>query len=435
MKFRVRKRSLSRRPLVALAVWSVFYGVFLGLPAVLGVLMVLMETNGHHYVSLTSEWVGFAILMYAIPLGADPKLNGKPCGVRLNAKKSPELFARLRTMARAAGRRLPLEVILTLEMEARLERVGGVMGIGGKWVIFLGLPLLQTLPIPEFEAIVRWVFANPPTGNPRLLRRIARGHDSIERSFSFFSDDSRLQDHSRRYRRLFRRTATRIEGARERDLARAAAEGSGTPAFISAVQNIELTRSLADEYLWWDIASVVGAGYMAPFVEGFSEILSRSGQPTNGTPALSLLKDLPSLERKLIASTFGIKVKKLKPIAWADVGRSVWMPQWNDDVRRSWLAHKSLGDVFDYATDRIGRRQRDALGAALACTLYRAGWHLDSGPGIRTFKKGDAELNPFETVTQINNGSITLLDWIYRMRALKLNPTTPLYAPSSRWYR
>jgi len=380
------------------------------------------------------EGIAFGIVLFILP----PLCCGSSPGIRLKAKNQPEFLEWLTQIARASGREMPARVILTYATEVRILRDGGRLGIGKRWTIAIGLPLMQVLTVPELETIIRRDFAQFPTRTAGYFRWISRASSGIKSTMDllaveeFRREGSKLGKAMQRRGQAFLRAAVRIEGIRKRKADRAALSGAESGAFLAAERTIEVSRRPAEEFIVYDILPILSAGYIPPFVEGLTEILSRPGATPKRTTALSMLKDFPSLERRLIADAFYIRTKKLKPIPWADVGRSVWLPQWNDDVRKSWLASESLGDVFDHSTNRLSHTKRHTLGAALACILYRDGWYLDSGPGIRTFKKGDAEINPFETVTQINQGSIKLLDWIYRMRSLKLNPTTPLYPPSSK---
>jgi hypothetical protein len=59
---------------------------------------------------------------------------------------------------RVTGQQMPAEVILTDEMNAWIAPLGGVLGIGSKWILALGLPFVQSLTISELEAVIAHEF-------------------------------------------------------------------------------------------------------------------------------------------------------------------------------------------------------------------------------------------------------------------------------------
>ena len=92
----------------------------------------------------------------------------EPPGPLLDAGQNPALFHTLSEVARKTGQPMPEEVYLVGEVNAFVAHRGGIMGIGSRPVMGLGLPLLQALSIPEMCAVIAHEFGHYVGGDTRL---------------------------------------------------------------------------------------------------------------------------------------------------------------------------------------------------------------------------------------------------------------------------
>src|SRR5262249_47528721 len=87
----------------------------------------------------------FLILKARLPRPA----RSDPPAPLLGPEKHPLLFPETRDPARRTGQEMPAEVYLTPDVNAWVAQRGGFMGVGSRRIMGLGLPLLQTLTLPE----------------------------------------------------------------------------------------------------------------------------------------------------------------------------------------------------------------------------------------------------------------------------------------------
>jgi Zn-dependent protease with chaperone function len=78
-----------------------------------------------------------------------------PPGPELAPDRHPRLFAEIQRTAESAGQPMPAEVYLVPDVNAWVSQRGGVMGIGGRRIMGIGLALLQMLKVSELHAVSR----------------------------------------------------------------------------------------------------------------------------------------------------------------------------------------------------------------------------------------------------------------------------------------
>ena len=83
-----------------------------------------------------------------------------PPGPRLDRATHPRLFDLIQRVAVATRQEMPAEVYLLNEVNAWVTERGGVMGFGSRRVMGIGLPLMQSVSVAEFEAIIAHEFGH-----------------------------------------------------------------------------------------------------------------------------------------------------------------------------------------------------------------------------------------------------------------------------------
>ncbi|MBK7197040.1 MAG: M48 family metallopeptidase [Myxococcales bacterium] len=78
----------------------------------------------------------------------------EPPGPEISANRQPTLFAELRRVAVATGEAMPAHVYVVNDVNAFVTQRGGIMGLGSRRVMGLGMPLLRTLTVSELRAVV-----------------------------------------------------------------------------------------------------------------------------------------------------------------------------------------------------------------------------------------------------------------------------------------
>ena len=83
-----------------------------------------------------------------------------PPGPPLSAVDSPQLFEVLNGVASSTEQSMPAHVYLVNDVNAFVTQRGGVMGFGSRRVMGIGLPLMQSVSVAEFEAIIAHEFGH-----------------------------------------------------------------------------------------------------------------------------------------------------------------------------------------------------------------------------------------------------------------------------------
>jgi heat shock protein HtpX len=104
-------------------------------------------------------------------------------GMLLDRSSQPRLFAELDSIATALNEQLPGEVYLIGAPNAFVADRGGVMGLGSRRIMGLGLPLLSLLTVSQFRAVLAHEFAHYYGGDTRLGPWVYKTKTSISRVF------------------------------------------------------------------------------------------------------------------------------------------------------------------------------------------------------------------------------------------------------------
>jgi hypothetical protein len=146
-----------------------------------------------------------------------------------------------------------------------------------------------------------------------------------------------------------------------------------------------------------------------------------------------LLVHLDALEQTLLKFIVPqIDVAGLKWVSWERLGREVSLPSWSGFVGtyRALLADVLAGSLPEavrrlpklgtqiadlkgalLAPEQRTERAASLLAMALGLALSRAGWEICATPGQLYLERENRRLNPFEIISELRSGALTLENW------------------------
>jgi heat shock protein HtpX len=104
-------------------------------------------------------------------------------GLLLDRSSHPRLFAEIDNIAAVLNEPVPRDVYLIGDTNAFVGDRGGVMGFGSRRIMGLGLPLLSTMTVSQFRAVLAHEFAHYYGGDTSLGPWVYRTKTSIVRIF------------------------------------------------------------------------------------------------------------------------------------------------------------------------------------------------------------------------------------------------------------
>lgn len=406
-----RKRpSLVGRAILAIVLMIGFYVLAIGIAAGLLYLPYAEIKNTeqlHIKLVLFCLCSAGAILWAILPR---PDLFKAP-GPSLQADTHPRLFRELTSIAQSVKQAMPSEVYLIPNVNAWVSQRGGVMGLGGRRVMGLGLPLMKVLKISELRAVLAHEFGHYHGGDTALAPWVYKTRIAIIRTLENLGNGL-IQKPFMCYGKIFLRITHAISRQQEYAADALAAEIAGTNALISGLQVVYTAGTAFDDYWRGEVAPLISAGYRPPITDGFAaflhsepiikrttEVLAKEmttanhnpydthpplkdrvaalasesaiSSPENDPAAITLIEDVDGLEREMLASAFGEDGNhRLKDIRWEDARKAVYMPAWqkqcNDHVLG--LSGIHLGMLPDIVLNRaeLISRFQSSLSPALS---------------------------------------------------------------------
>jgi Zn-dependent protease with chaperone function len=400
-------------------------------------------------------------------------------GPRLTRETDPRLFAEIETVAKSVDQAMPAEVYLIPDVNAWVSQRGGIMGFGSRRVMGLGLPLMRALSRSQFRAVLAHEFGHYYGGDTRLGPWIYKTRAAIMRTVISLSGrqgkGSLLQKPFLWYGKMYLRITHGISRRQEFVADELAARAIGSRPLIAGLRTVHGAGSAFNAFWKNECLPVLHAGFRPPLAEGFhhfvrshhvAEAINKgldealktgkadpydthpplkeriaavenlpSGDPeADDPPALSLLNDVPSLEKQLLVIIAGPNnAGKLKPIGWADVCREVYLPQWKKlvEANLSVLTGVTPESLPQLAKDvrAFGRRCVSAtgqklseghaeglaaavIGAALVWVLVDRGAQLRSAPGDNISAiLGSTTVEPFAVLPELAGGKLSAETW------------------------
>jgi Zn-dependent protease with chaperone function len=441
------KRSFRNQNCIALLLVIGFYALCLLLSAVLimTAFQLIRLHIGGKLVFICLVAAG-AILWSIVPT-LDPFL---PPGLLLGEERCPRLFAEIGDIAKRSGQKVPESVYLTSDMNAWVAQQGGFMGVGRRRLLALGLPLMGTLSVSQFRAVLAHEFGHFSSADTKLAPWVYRTRMAIARTLQNLD---RCRSHTRflfeLYGDLFMRVTMSVSRNQELVADALAVQIAGSKsALTSALQILQRTRWVSDAYWQSEVAPLLAAGLCPPLANGFAQFLSNEWvenrsrailkqsdstdaydthpsmgeriaalehmpdgeRPTCDAAATSLFEDIYGVERLLAAFlTNAQSPGAFQSVSWDEVGTLVRVPSWRRHIAYQSRALEGLTPaLLPKAIQVVGRHgisgklrdqpgvyleydQRNAfvtwiVGAALALALYCEGWELTALPGRLEFQ-------------------------------------------------
>jgi len=351
---------------------------------------------------------------------------------------------------------------------------GGLLGIGSRRVMSLGLPLLKILSVSEAKAVIAHEFGHFHGGDTSLGPWIYRTRQALMRTVQTLGErGSVLQSPFRWYGKTFMKITQGISRGQEYTADRLAVQVAGVEAMKSALTALHSKGGAFDVYWRNEFVPALRSGFHPPMLEGYGDFIAqpsiraslqqslaeelergetdtfdshpslrdrlaalgkqKSGVPIDDAPAESLLNAPRQIERLLIQILVGDEpASGLQPLRWQEAAEKIWLPVWSKtrdelhDLPEVPLAElpSLLHDRASLAKRLTGEEQpavwdeeRDALlgwllSAATVMALVREGWQISSLPGEEvTALVGEHRFKPFEMVRKLVTGELSQEDW------------------------
>jgi len=397
----------------------------------------------------------------------------KPPGPRLAPADQPRLFSVVEHVAQRTQQAVPRYVYLIPGVNAFVGKRGGFMGIGGRRVLGLGLPLVASLNVGEFEAVLAHEFGHFHSGDTTLGPWVYKTRAAIIRTI-LASRVGWMRNLFVWYARLFLRITYAVSRRQELVADRLAARVSGTQALASALRKLAASEAAFRPYWTAEVSPVLEVGFAPPIAEGFQQFLSAPmvhkltsrevaeslnwevehpydthppirerlaaiadlpmGPLGDETPALSLIDRLEEQERRLLAHVLGkADTRHFERLAWSDVPKVVIVARWERMVGEyaEALRNRTASEVpvllstFESLRELIRRRAKVPLTAeairkavqvllssALALALVRNDWLVQTAPGERiVLRRGEQSLDIGELFSKLAAGSVSAEEW------------------------
>jgi len=425
-----RSPSVGFRAVLAVGLMVGFYALALGLAgALLWVPYAVFNYAGRIPAKLAlSCLAGAAIILWSVMPRRD---RFEAPGPELEPAKHPKLFQMIRGVASATKQEMPADVYLVGDMNAWVAHRGGLMGLGARGIMGLGLPLLQTLTVSELRAVLAHEFGHYHGGDTKLGRFVHGTRTAIGRTLENLGHHgSILQFPFIWYGKLFLRVSHAVSRRQELAADRLAAHVVGARPLAEGLRKIHVAAPVFGYYWSNEVAPVLHAGFVPPLAAGFQRFVTgeigqkalaaarehslkesegdvfdthpplrerlqalegcRPGDITGADPlAITLLADPQTLERAVVAPVLpSADGQHLPPIQWSEVGERVYQPLWQKEIdgaaaHCSPLAVEALGQQATRLSETLGAKLLSAaapreLGARLGaggCALARRVGH------------------------------------------------------------
>jgi len=348
-------------------------------------------------------------------------------GPRLQASEHPRLFSELASIARALDEPMPREVYLIRDLNAWVAERGGVMGVGSRRVMGLGLPLVRILTVSQFRAVLAHEFGHYYTGDTRLLPWVHKTREAMIRTVINLGSDSLAEALAKVqlarlmhqlaiaalvwYWKLFMRITQAISRRQEYRADELASHIAGPQPLIDGLCAIHSASAALPSFWQTELVPAIKAGCRPSIADGFAYYIAVPGiakaiaarvetelrdattgpydthpplrdrlaaarrlapgrQEADSTLAITLLDGIDGMEIQLLQAIDPDRnVSILRSVSWERIGPEVYVPAWRELAR----GHAAL--LADYTVERlpeavanldqIARRMRDPPGRLL----------------------------------------------------------------------
>jgi heat shock protein HtpX len=206
----------------------------------------------------------------------------EPPGPELKESQQPELFALIREVAAATKQRMPVHVYAVLEVNAFVTERGGIMGIGSKRVMGIGLGLLNAFNVDEVRAVIAHEFGHFYGGDTRLGPWVYKTRAAMARAVVNLQATAAkvaeievigfvltvIEAPFRWMTLAYLRLASAVSRVQEFSADAVAARAVGTAPVLSGFGKLAGTAAAVDAYFDSEISTLVEHGVLPPVLAG-----------------------------------------------------------------------------------------------------------------------------------------------------------------------
>ncbi|HVZ39783.1 MAG TPA: M48 family metallopeptidase [Candidatus Kapabacteria bacterium] len=362
------QQSLASRIILSIVLMIGFYTLALAMASGLLYVLYAMVASGHFSLQIALVCIVGAVTILAAIV---PRVDRfQPPGPELLPDKHPRLFALIRDVASAAGQEMPENVYLVASVNAAVTNRGGMMGIGSRRVMILGLGLLSALDEEQVRGVIAHEFGHFHAGDTKLGPWIYKTKSTIIRTVHALGRRSWLQRPFVWYGNAYLRITHAISRRQEFAADALAAGLIGRATMIEGLKRTEIAAVAFDTYWNSELAPTFGRGYRPAIAEGFKLFMAaepvvssaatlladrmkhqladrydthptlseriaalstgEASEPPREAPlALGLLDNLDVMEYDLLVANNGLRaIQELRHLEWPDACESVWMRVW-----------------------------------------------------------------------------------------------------------
>lgn len=374
--------------LAALAVVVTYLGAlvlgvaFTGFGSIVAFTMLKRLSIGGFVLGLFLLLVGLTVLWSLV----SRKALMQPEGAAIDLSCEHQLRTELEAIAGTMAERMPSDVFLVASPNA------GVVQLGKRRLMLLGLPLLQLLTVSEFRAVMAHEFAHYYAGDTRLGPWVFRARESMEQVLRSLTGESVLLEITRKwgvvallhmlivgavelYWKLLTRFTQSISRRQEFRCDELACYIAGSTSLEGGLCSLQRAASGFSAY-WHHVSSALVTGFRPQVADGFGRFMAvpaiaaataayteqqvaneKTGifdsHPPLGArlrklralaipvpredsrPAIALIQDLPKLELALLQNMApNLNVAALKVIDWNSAGLAVYAPWWRRETEK-----------------------------------------------------------------------------------------------------
>jgi Zn-dependent protease with chaperone function len=415
--------SLAFRAVLAVTLMVLFYALALASSALLGWLGVrilsAMWIQGRGSITIVALGgvclVSAALIIWSVLPRFD---RFKAPGREVTAAEQPLLFVEIERIAKATEQQLPAHVYLVRDVNAFVTQRGGIMGIGSRRVMGIGMPLMRTLQVDELRAVLAHEMGHFYAGDTKLGPWIYKTRGALARTVVNLAKAHNTGGHwivmmfgviqapFRWFLIGYMRISQAISRAQEYSADAVAVRAEGQRALIDGLKKTHAAAVAHELYMRHEILPLVQRGALPAVGEGFSRFLANEkmtklfdevvahelaegkADPYDSHPplrerieaaqrvdsptrepdtrsAIELVADPDAIESAAIAALVD---RPLESVRWEDMG-ALWVKTWREDAKE--LRRVLIGmrvdaipterkAIYDFAVEILGFRAADS---------------------------------------------------------------------------
>jgi Zn-dependent protease with chaperone function len=250
------------------------------------------------HVHAAIKLIAFAVIAFggAIVVGIKRAFffrSEEPSGIVIEERMAPHLWAEVRGLAHAAGTRAPDDIRIVPEVNAAVSEDSKLLGlIPGRRHLYLGMPLLVTLNISQFRAVIGHELGHYSNNHTRLGSIAFRGRLAIGGALEHLGDNLFALPF-KAYARLYLLVDNAASRQQEREADQIAVRVAGTDAAATALAELPVIDAAWDFYFSRYVGPAAEAGYLPrDLFHGFYDLFAAR------QPELASLRSNPPVEKK-----------------------------------------------------------------------------------------------------------------------------------------